>query len=101
MTVSKNDEVNKHVQVFNITRDKSHLTKKLTLKVVQCDLNSIQNYAMRFAVLRVELLKVHFLICFEFDHNTFSMDYVRMNALYKGSLRMKISYFYPEESNSL
>ena len=31
----------------------------------------------------------------------FSMDYARMNALYNGGLRTKISYFYPEESNSL
>ena len=29
----------------------------------------------------------------------FSIDYARMNALYTGSLRIKISYFYPEKSN--
>ena len=29
------------------------------------------------------------------------MDYARMNALYNGSLKIKILYFYPEESNSL
>ena len=29
------------------------------------------------------------------------MDYARMNALYTGSLRIKISYFYPDKSNIL
>ena len=34
------------------------------------------------------------------DHNNIFMDYARVNALYNGSLRIKISYFHPEESNS-
>ena len=38
---------------------------------------------------------------FLFDHNTFYMDYAQRNALYTGSLRIKISYFYPEKSNIL
>ena len=57
---------------------------------------------MRFAVLRVVLFRVNFLICsFLFDHNNISMNYAYMNALYTGSLRIKISYFYPEKSNIL
>ena len=93
----KNDKVNKHVLVFNITKDKSDFYqsqgRNSTLKIVQFDLNSIRNHAMLFAVLRVVLFKVHFLICF--DHNNFAMDHAGMNALYNGSLRIKISYSIP------
>ena len=56
---------------------------------------------MRIAVLRVVLFRVHFLIRFWFDHKHFSVDNAHMNALYTGSLRIKLSYFYPEKSNIL
>ena len=47
----------------NKTNNLSH-SRNSTLKIVQCDLNSIQNYAMWFAVLKVVLFNVHFLNCF-------------------------------------
>ena len=37
--------------------------------------------------------KIHFRIRFWSDHNKMSMTKANINALYAGSLRMKISYF--------
>ena len=47
-------------------------------------------------VLRVVSFKIRFPTCFSSDHNTFSMTNVNIDALYAGSLRIKIAYFVSE-----
>ena len=41
-------------------------------------------------------LKIHFLLCFLFDYNDISMANANIDALYVGSLRIKISHFFSE-----
>ena len=40
--------------------------------------------------------KIHFLTCFSFDHNKIAMAIAKIDALYAGSLRIKIAYFVTE-----
>ena len=47
-------------------------------------------------VLRVVSFKTNFLTCFSSDHNIISMANANINALYAGSLRIKIAYFVSE-----
>ena len=41
--------------------------------------------------------KIHFLIRFWSDHNMISMANANIDALYVGSLRIKISHFFSEQ----
>ena len=47
-------------------------------------------------VLRVVPFKIYFLIRFLSDHNEIAMGNANIYALYAGSLRIKISYFFSE-----
>ena len=42
--------------------------------------------------LRAVPFKIHFLTCYSSDHNQISMAYANIDALYAGSLRIKIAY---------
>ena len=46
--------------------------------------------------LRVVHFKIHFLICSWSDHSNISMAYATIDAIYAGSLTLKISYFFFE-----
>ena len=63
---------------------------------MQCDLSFIRNNAMLNGVLRVVTFKIYFLTCFSSDHNKISMANANIDALYAGSLRIKIAYFVSE-----
>ena len=52
-------------------------------------------------VLRVVHLHIHFLIRFWSDHNEISMANANIDALYVGSLRIKISHFFSEKLYSV
>ena len=47
-------------------------------------------------VLRVVHLKIHFLIRFWSDHNKIPMANANIDALYVGSLRIKLSKYFSE-----
>ena len=49
---------------------------------------------MRNGVLRVVHLKIHFLLRLWSDHNEISMANANIDALYVGSLRIKILHFF-------
>ena len=51
------------------------------------------NNAMWNGVLRVVSFKIHFLTCVLSDHNKISMANANIDALYAGSLRIKIAYY--------
>ena len=63
---------------------------------MQSDLSFIRNNAMLNGVLRVVPFKIHLLTCFLSDHNKISMANANIDALYAGSLRIKIAYFFSE-----
>ena len=65
---------------------------------MQCDLSFIRNNAMWNDVLRVVPFKIYFLICFWSDHRKILMVNANINALFAGSLRIKIWYFISEKS---
>ena len=47
-------------------------------------------------ILRVVPFKIPFLIRFQSDHNEIAMANANIDALYAGSLRIKMSYFFSE-----
>ena len=63
---------------------------------MQCDLIFIQNNAMLNGVLRVVPFMIHFLTCYSSDHDKIPMANANIDALYAGSLRIKIAYVFSE-----
>ena len=47
-------------------------------------------------VLRVVPFKIHFLTCYSSDHDKISMANANIDALYAGSLRIKIAFVFSE-----
>ena len=87
------DKVNKDISVLDIDKNKTTL---ITLKMCTVIWVLFEMMQCEMFFLRVAPFKIHFLIHFWSHHNTISMANANINALYAGSLGIKIPYFIPE-----